>query len=65
MTVDIVLLVLLIGYPVFSLIAGIYAYRNGVTDGYGFAREPNNPGYRRAGEYLRRNMAHRWEELRK
>ena len=44
---------------------GVYAaYQNGVTDGYGFAREPRNPGYRRAGEYLRKHMAHRWRELR-
>ncbi len=40
------------------------AYRNGVTDGYGFSRERWNPGYRRAGEYLKQYMAHRWPELR-
>lgn len=39
------------------------AYRNGVNDGYGYAREPNNPGYRAAGEYLKEVMAHRWPEL--
>jgi hypothetical protein len=40
------------------------AYRNGANDGYGYSREPSNPGYRRAGEYLRRYCAHRWPELR-
>ena len=39
------------------------AYRNGCTDGYGYAREPWNPGYRHAGEYLRESMVHRWPEL--
>jgi hypothetical protein len=39
------------------------AYRNGATDGYGFAREPGNPGYAHAGRYLRANMDHRWPEL--
>jgi hypothetical protein len=39
------------------------AYRNGVTDGYGYSKEPNCPGYRHAGEYLRKYMAHRWYEL--
>jgi hypothetical protein len=40
------------------------AYRNGVTDGYGYAREPMNPGYQKAGRYLREHMAYRWRELR-
>jgi hypothetical protein len=40
------------------------AYRNGVTDGYGFSVEPNCPGYRKAGAYLKKYMAHRWAELR-
>jgi hypothetical protein len=39
------------------------AYRNGCCDGYGFAREPRNPGYQEAGRYLRRTMYHRWPEL--
>lgn len=39
------------------------AYRNGVTDGYGYCREKHNPGYRHAGDYLRKYMAHRWHEL--
>lgn len=39
------------------------AYRNGVTDGFGFAQEPSNPGYRKAGDYLRKHMAYRWPEL--
>lgn len=39
------------------------AYRNGVTDGYGFSREPNCPGYARAGAWLKKYMAYRWPEL--
>lgn len=49
---------------VFCLYLQGAAYRNGCTDGYGYAREPWNPGYRRAGEYLREAMVHRWPELR-
>lgn len=40
------------------------AYRNGVTDGYGYSREPRNSGYKKAGRYLREHMSHRWPELR-
>jgi hypothetical protein len=47
-----------------ALIGQKSAYRNGVTDGYGYAREPHNPGYRKAGAYLRKHMGHRWGELR-
>lgn len=39
------------------------AYTNGVTDGYGYSKEPSCPGYAAAGEYLRRHMSHRWSEL--
>lgn len=39
------------------------AYRNGCCDGYGYSREPNNPGYRHAREYLTKHMTHRWPEL--
>lgn len=39
------------------------AYRNGATDGYGYSREPNNPGYAKAGKCLRETMSHRWREL--
>jgi hypothetical protein len=39
------------------------AYRNGVTDGYGYAKEPTCPGYKVAGEFLKTHMAHRWPEL--
>lgn len=38
-------------------------YRNGVTDGFGFAWEPTNPGYRKAGRYLREHMTYRWRQL--
>lgn len=58
---------LFIGFTVTS-IASIFvqmaAWRNGVTDGYGYSKEPNCPGYAKAGDYLRRNMAYRWSELR-
>lgn len=40
------------------------AYQNGVTDGYGYSKEPRNPGYQEAGRYLRSTMYHRWSELR-
>jgi hypothetical protein len=57
----------LIGVLAFSLVLSVWsnraAYRNGVTDGYGYAREPNCPGYAVAGEYLRKWMSHRWVEL--
>lgn len=53
---------LLIGLA-FAIPAIYAAYRNGVTDGYGYSREPNNPGYAKAGEYLREAMSHRWAEL--
>lgn len=39
------------------------AYFNGANDGYGYSKEPTNPGYQKAGMYLRRYMAHRWPEL--
>ena len=51
-------------FCVIAILACSAAYRNGVTDGYGYAREPSNPGYRRAGRYLRKRMAYRWPELR-
>lgn len=63
-TIEIILyiaLLLVCGLAVLSIKA---AYQNGVTDGYGFAREPRNPGYKTAGDFLRKHMAHRWRELR-
>jgi hypothetical protein len=39
------------------------AYRNGCNDGYGYSREPENPGYEKAEVYLRKYCAHRWPEL--
>lgn len=41
------------------------AYRNGVTDGYGYSQEPTCPGYAKAGRYLKSHMAYRWPELNK
>ena len=38
------------------------AYHNGVADGYGFAQEPLNPGYMRAGLYIVKHMPHRLVE---
>ena len=58
------LITLLVFAAVVSALGCAAAYRNGVTDGYGYAKEPNCPGYAMAGEYLRRVMAHRWPELR-
>lgn len=59
-------LVILLGSILFALIAlagARSAYRNGVTDGYGFAKEPRNPGYSEAGHFLKKAMSHRWPEL--
>ena len=39
------------------------AYRNGVNDGYGFAREPECPGYAHAGKILGERCGHQWPEL--
>jgi hypothetical protein len=47
----------------FVIYANRCAYYNGATDGYGYSKEPTNPGYQKAGMYLRRFMAHRWAEL--
>lgn len=55
---------LLVMFAVLSMFGIGAAYRNGVTDGYGYSKEPTCPGYKAAGEYLRRVMAHRWPELR-
>jgi hypothetical protein len=52
-------------FGLLAFLAFLYylVYTNGVVDGYGYSREPENPGYRTAGEYLRRYFAHRWSEL--
>jgi hypothetical protein len=60
--IDTIMTALAIAF-VFQLIGLRAAYHNGVTDGYGFAKEPRNPGYQRAGNYLKTFMAHRWHEL--
>ena len=39
------------------------AWRNGVVDGFGYAVEPRNPGYQKAGNHLRKVMDHRWGDL--
>lgn len=59
-----VIFALLVMFAVLSMFGIAAAYRNGATDGYGYSKEPNCPGYAGAGEYLRRVMAHRWPELR-
>ncbi len=56
-------LLVAVGMSVLGVMGSWAAYRNGVTDGYGYSREPKCPGYAAAGEYLRRHMAHRWPEL--
>ena len=55
-----------LGFAVCSVIAVVAqkaAYHNGVTDGFGYSREPHAKGYQEAGDYLRRYMGHRWPEL--
>ena len=47
-----------------AVLGCVVAYQNGATDGYGYAQEPNNPGYQRAGGYLKATMAHQWAGLR-
>ena len=47
-------------WALLSVIACAAAYRNGVNDGYGFSQEPWNPGYRKAGNYLRKHCRMRW-----
>ena len=42
------------------VVACACAYRNGVNDGYGFSQEPWNPGYKKAGDYLRKHSRMRW-----
>lgn len=58
-----VLVASLVGVTVLAFLCVGAAYRNGITDGYGYSREPTCPGYAYAGIYLRRFMAHRWPEL--
>ena len=52
-----------------SIVCGVFAssaaYRNGIFDGYGYSKEPNCPGYKVAGDYLKRYASHRWPELKK
>lgn len=58
-----ILFVIAVGLFVVAIFATKAAYENGIVDGYGFAKEPSCPGYKSAGEYLRKHMAHRWPEL--
>ncbi len=58
-----ILVAVLALYIVLSIACHGAAYRNGCTDGFGFSKEPRCSGYKKAGEYLRRTMAHRWPEL--
>ena len=48
-----------VAISLFMHFANRAAYRNGCTDGYGFSKEPRNPGYQKAGEILRK----RWPEI--
>ena len=57
---------LTVGFAAAIIVSAIVqraAYTNGVTDGYGYSRDPNCPGYHDAGRYLREHMGHRWPEL--
>jgi hypothetical protein len=56
-------LILIFVFAAFGILGCRAAYRNGVTDGFGYSMEPFNPGYQLAGEYLRKHLAHRWPEL--
>lgn len=60
---EVVLLIILAVVVVLAFFGQSAAYQNGVTDGYGYSVEPNCPGYRHAGEFLKESMAHRWPEL--
>jgi hypothetical protein len=48
-----------VAISLFMHLANRAAYRNGCNDGYGFSKEPNNPGYREAGKILLK----RWPEI--
>ena len=62
-TLEIVLISVVVALVVAIFFEGRWAYFNGAVDGYGYAKEPNCPGYKGAGEILRKSMAHRWPEL--
>jgi hypothetical protein len=64
MEILVLVIVLCMTWTVITGIACRACYHNGVTDGFGYSREPLNPGHRLAGEYLRKYLAHRWPELR-
>jgi hypothetical protein len=54
---------LIIALVFFHMRSNDAAYHNGVNDGYGYAREPWNRGYWRAGEWLRKYASQRWPEV--
>ena len=54
---DVVFIVMTV-IAIFGTIAG---YHNGCVDGYGAAKEPENPGYQSARRYLKKTMSHRWK----
>jgi len=62
--INFVLTCLAVVLPYITYLGIKAAYQNGVTDGYGYSKEPNNPGYQKAGCYLRSTMYHRWSSLR-
>ena len=53
-----------VGFILLALCLMLVCWRSGVVEGYGYSREPWNPDYREAGEFLRRTEDHRWTELR-
>jgi len=44
---------LILGMGFLGVLSSWAAYRNGVNDGYKYTKEPWNPGYKKAGEYLK------------
>lgn len=63
MNVESILIVALLIYVFVSIRAIKHAYRNGVCDGYQFAREPWNPGMRKAGFILHEEMSVRFHDI--
>lgn len=54
----------IMGVCLVSYFSSRACYSNGVADGYGYSREPRNPGYAYAGLLLKKYSEHRFRELR-
>lgn len=46
------LLAVLLGMSILAVVGCMAAYRNGVHDGYGYARDPRHPGYRHVADIV-------------